>query len=103
MQVFIIEENNLGEEHRLPEAILSLSLPAYLQHGNGGKLRKTSGSRARSHCDERIIPAAAGHGVEFIFPALEALLVFPYHIGVSLLLRSGLVDAQAEIFSMHFR
>ena len=74
MQVFVIEEHQLREKNRLFAAFFALSLAADMQHSDGGNFRKFARAGTEGHGDKGIIAAAGGNGVEFIFPALKALI-----------------------------
>ena len=81
VQVLIIQKYNLREQDRLLTSFFPLSFPSHIQKGNGGKAGKPSGANSCRHCDERIVSPAGGHCVKLIFPSLESLFKFTFHIG----------------------
>ena len=97
VQVLVIQKNDLREQHRLLAFLLALSVAAHIEHDDGRHLRKSSRANPRRHGDKRIIPAAAGYGIEFIFPALKALLKFFLHICQRFRFGSLFVNPQPHI------
>ena len=73
MEIFVIKEYQFGEQYRLFAVFLALPFSADVEHGDGCHFGKFACACAECHGDERIIPAAGSNGVEFVFPALEAL------------------------------
>ena len=74
VQVLVVQKYDLREQNRLFVALLTLTLAADVEHGDGSKLRKAARAGAHRHGDKRIIAAAGCDRVEFVLPALEALL-----------------------------
>ena len=74
MQVFVIEEHQLREKNRLFAVLFALPFSADIQHSDGGDFRKFACTGTEGHCDEGVIAAAGRNGIEFIFPALKALI-----------------------------
>ena len=98
MQILIIQKYDLREQYRLLTVLLALSFAAHIEHDNGRHLRESSCTDPCRHGNKRIIPSAAGYGIEFIFPTLEPLFKLLLHILKRF--RSGrlLVDSQPHIF-----
>ena len=98
MEIFVIQKDNLREKYRLFAALLALSLPSYIQHGNRRKLCKSAGSGSRCHRNKGIISSAASYGIKLVLPALEALLILPHHIRIGFFLRSFRLYPKTQIF-----
>ena len=74
MQVFVVEEDELGEEDGLFVVLLALTARMHLEEELAGQLGHARLPKAEGHRDERIVSAAGGNRIELVFPALEALL-----------------------------
>ena len=74
VQVLVIQKYDLREQNRLFVALPALTLAADVEHGDGSELCKAACAGAHRHGDKRIIAAAGCDRVEFVLPALEALL-----------------------------
>ena len=93
MQLLVIEEYNLREQHRLLMACLALSLFTHLQHGLSHQLTVFAGPGTCRYGDKGVIPPAGRYGIELILPSLEALLhlflqILPGHLLNRLLCQS---------------
>ena len=98
MKVLVIQKNNLWEKHWFFALFLPLALAPYIQHANTCQFSKAPCADSCRNRNKRIIPAAAGNRIEFIFPSLKSLLEFPDHIGIGLFFRRFLIHAQFYIF-----
>ena len=91
VQVLVIEEDQLREEHRLLAPLLALSATTDGEHRLRRHLGKTVAPEPEGHGDKRIVAAAGRHGVELVFPALEALVEVVFQVFDRLFLASRLV------------
>ena len=88
MKVFVIEENQLREQHRLLVTRLTLSVLVNPQEGLCRHLAKCISGKAKGHSDKRVVTTGTAHGVQLHFDSLEALLK------ISLNLVHGVFPAQ---------
>ena len=98
MQVFIIQKYQFREQDRFFAAGPALTLFTYLQHRDCRHFCKTASARPCGHCDKRIIAAAGGNRIKFIFPTLEALFHIAFDIGHGHILRLPAIKSQAPVF-----
>ena len=98
VQILVIQEYNLGEQHRLLTFLPALSLPAHIEHCDRCQFRKSSGSDSGRHGNKRIISAAACHCIKLILPALKSLFKLFLDICKRLRLRGLFIHTQLYIF-----
>ena len=97
VQVFVVEEDQLREKHRLLAPLLALSAATDGEDRLRRHLCKAVAAEAEGHGDERIVAAAGRHGVELVFPALEALMKVVCKVLYRLFLTARLVKAERAV------
>ena len=102
--IFIVQEHDLGEQHRFLVPFLSLASLMYFQKGDAAHLLEALHAKSQCHCHKRIIPSGGSYRVQLVLDSLPALVIVSSDLIHGILFRSVLClfPGRIHIFEKFF-